>query len=342
MMRRTFKHIRRALWVLVGLLAAASCKRVPLHDSSSGIYLELQLKLDLDLTVSDTINLIKYPEYYNKVHLTAPARLAACFYDVKTHRLVVKEYVGPTGGYIQSVPAGTYDILVYELGTIVTQTVDDDMRGQLKAMTSDITSSVSSGFRGSQTRASSNAHLNTNPVISEPDHILVARLADVVIPEHADIDETIVIHADGSSMVETYSFIIRNVTGLENVRSVQAMLTGQASSRYLWDGHNPAAPVNLLTTAAMDRSRNCVYGLYNTFGQISAQIYLNILVTTTTGEELVYPVNVTDQVTDPDNTDHKITVTDTIKVTPSGEGASEGYTPVVKEWDDEIIAVPIS
>ena len=341
-MRLTFKHILRALSVLAGLLLAASCRRVPLYDSSSGIYLELQLKLNLDLTVSDTINLDRYPDYYNKLHLAAPSRLAACFYDSKTHRLVVKEYVGPTGGYIKSVPSGTYDILVYELGTIVTQTTDDNVRGQLKAQTSDITSSVSPGFRLGSTRGTTSSSLNSSPIISEPDHILVARLSDVVIPEHADIDETIVIHADGSSMVETYSFIVKNVTGMENVRSVQALITGQASSRYLWDGHNPTAPVNLLTTSVVDRSRNCMYGVYNTFGQISAQIYFNILVTTTTGEELIYPVNVTDQIIDPDNTDHKITITDTIKVTPSGDGASEGYMPVVNEWDDEIIAVPIN
>ena len=67
-MRLTFKHILRALSVLAGLLLAASCRRVPLYDSSSGIYLELQLKLNLDLTVSDTINLDRYPDYYNKLH----------------------------------------------------------------------------------------------------------------------------------------------------------------------------------------------------------------------------------------------------------------------------------
>lgn len=339
MMRRTFEHIRRALWVLLGFLAVASCRRVPLYDSSSGIYLELQLKLNLDMTVSDTIDLSSHPQYYNKVHLTAPTRLAACFYDAATHQLVAKEYVGPTGGYISSVPAGTYDLLVYELGTLVTQIANENVRGQLKAHTSDISSSALGGFGSTLTRGGSNATLNTDPVITEPDHLLVARLANVIIPDHADIDESIVIHADGSSMVETYSFVVSNVTGIENVSSVQAVITGQASARFLWDGHNPTAPVNILTSAVIDRTRKCFYGVYNTFGQIAGQVFLNILVTTTTGENKVYPIDISEQIKDPDNTDHRITA-GPVDITVSG-GTGEGYNPSVSEWDDEIIDIPI-
>ena len=138
--------VRHIIYAIVGLLAAASCRRVPLYDASSNIYLELQLKLNLDLTVSDTIDLSSYPQYYNKVHLKSPERLAACFYDVNTKQLVAKEFVGPTGGYITSVPSGTYDILVYELGTLVTQVDNIESRDLFKARTSDITQSVSTKF----------------------------------------------------------------------------------------------------------------------------------------------------------------------------------------------------
>ncbi|MBR3658636.1 MAG: hypothetical protein IKN61_01865, partial [Bacteroidaceae bacterium] len=85
--------VRHIIYAIVGLLAVASCRRVPLYDASSNIYLELQLKLNLDLTVSDTIDLSNYPQYYNKVHLKSPERLAACFYDVNTKQLVAKEFV---------------------------------------------------------------------------------------------------------------------------------------------------------------------------------------------------------------------------------------------------------
>ena len=96
------RFAKNIMLVLAGLLTVGSCKRVPLYDSSSHIVLELQLKLNQDLTVSDTVDLNSYPQYYDKVHLKSPERLAACFYDVNSHQMVAKEYVGPTGGYITS------------------------------------------------------------------------------------------------------------------------------------------------------------------------------------------------------------------------------------------------
>ena len=326
--------VRHIIYALVGLLAVASCKRVPLYDASSKIWLELQLKLAMDVTVSDTIDLNSYPQYYDKVHLKTPERLAACFYDMNTHQLVAKEYVGPTGGYITSVPSGTYDVLVYELGTLVTQVDNNEMRGQIKARTSDITQSVSTGFMSKTTKADP----NTDPVISEPDHLIVARLSGVFVPDYADIDGSYVIHADGQSSVETYSFIVRNVKGLEQVRSVQALISGQASSKFLWDGHNPTSTVNLLTSAVADRTLNCLYGVYNTFGQIGAKVYLNFLVTTIAGDETVFPVDITDEVDNPDY----VIVIDSLVIPPMGDKPHGGYNPTVNDWDDEVIDVPIN
>lgn len=333
-MIRCAKNTRLALIALVGLLAAGSCRRVPLYDASSHIVLELQLKLNQDITLSDTVDLNSYPQYYEKVHLKTPERLAACFYDVNTHQMVAKEYVGPTGGYITSVPSGTYDILVYELGTLVTQVVGNDMRGEIKAHTSDITSSVSTAFMAKATKAGT----NTDAVISEPDHLIVARLSGVFIPDHADIDDTYVIHADGKSSVETYSFIVRNVKGFEQVRSVQALISGQASSKYLWDGHNPTATVNLLTSAVVDKGLKCFYGVYNTFGQTGAKVYLNFLVTTVNGTEEVFPIDITDKVVNPDN----VIVVDSLVIPPMGDSPHGGYNPTVNDWDDEEINVPIN
>jgi hypothetical protein len=124
------------------------------------------------------------------------------------------------------------------------------MRGQIKARTSDITQSVSTGFMSKTTKADP----NTDPVISEPDHLIVARLSGVFVPDYADIDGSYVIHADGQSSVETYSFLVRNVKGIEQVSTVQALISGQAGSKFLWDGHNPTTTVNVLTSAVADHT----------------------------------------------------------------------------------------
>ena len=122
--------------LLAVLLSAASCKRVPLYEARSLVYLEIGLTLDQPMVVPDTIDLASNPSYYEKYHLPEPSKMVACFYDVNTHALVDKEYVGPYGGYITSLSAGTYDLLVYQLGTLSTQTENDDTRNAMRAFTS--------------------------------------------------------------------------------------------------------------------------------------------------------------------------------------------------------------
>ena len=204
---------------------------------------------------------------------------------------------------------------------------------RISRSTDDITQSVSTRFLSKASKADN----NTDLVISEPDHLMVARLSGVFIPDHADIDDTYVIHADGQSSVETYSFIVRHVKGFEQVRSVQALVTGQAQSKFLWDGHNPTATVNLLTSAVADKGLKCFYGVYNTFGQIGGKVYLNFLVTTINGEEEVFPVDITDEIDNPDN----VIVVDSLIIPPMGNDPHGGYNPTVDDWDDEVIDVPI-
>jgi len=334
------KSMFMALAAMSGLFFAASCQRVPLYDAESSIYLELSPKLDVGLTVPDPIDLQANPQYNSKVHIARPSHMVACFYDSETHALVDKEYVEAEGGYITSLSAGTYDMLVYQLGTLSTQAEKDDVRDDLRAFTSDITASTGRWRRSAgidMTKA------NNDNVIAEPDHILVARLADVVIPEHVGTDGPMVIRADAVSSVETYTFIADNINGIENVRSVQALVTGQASCKYLWLSNYPLTPVNLLTTAVVDRVHNCFYGVYDTFGNLSGKVYINIIVITNDGEEHIFTSDVTDQVNDPSNDDHTIDIDDLIDVTDTGGGSDlGGYDPLVDDWDDEVIDIDIS
>ena len=100
--------------VLLALaVLAASCKRVPLHDASAQVYLEIAQALDQPMVVPDTIDLASNPAYYEKYHIPEPAKMVACFYDPTTHALVDKEYVGPYGGHINELSPGTYDLMVY-------------------------------------------------------------------------------------------------------------------------------------------------------------------------------------------------------------------------------------
>ena len=341
-MKGYFDHIRyfsAAVLIVAGLFSASSCKRVPLHDPESSIYLELSPRLDVGIAVPDTIDLQANPQYNSKLHIATPSRMVACFYDSKTHKLADKEYVDAEGGYISSLPAGTYDMLVYQLGTSSTQTEKDGVRDEMRAFTSDITASAG---RWRRTSADPRTKANNDIVIVEPDHILVARLASVTIPENAGSDGPYVIKADAATSLDTYSFIARNIQGIENARTVQAMVTGQAGSKYLWAGNYPLTPANLLTSAVVDLPHKCFYGVYNTFGNFSGKVCINLIIIATDGQEHIFSSDVTDQVNDPGNTDHVIYIDDLIEITVSGDSGESGYNPTVDEWDDEIIDIPIS
>ena len=68
---------------------------------------------------------------------------------------------------------------------------------------------------------------------------------------------------------------------------------------------------------------------------------MNFIVTTITGGEIVFPIDITDQVNDPDNKDNRIDIDDVIDITSPGGTANEGYLPTVTEWDKEIVDIPI-
>ena len=57
-----FKYFSAAVLIVAGLFSASSCKRVPLHDPESSIYLELSPKLDVGIAVPDTIDLQANPQ----------------------------------------------------------------------------------------------------------------------------------------------------------------------------------------------------------------------------------------------------------------------------------------
>ena len=67
------------------------------------------------------------------------------------------------------------------------------------------------------------------------------------------------------------------------------------------------------------------------------KVYLNFLVTTLTGDEQVFPVDVTDRI---DTLDNVISI-DSLIIPQLSETPYEGYNPTVDDWDDEVIDVPI-
>lgn len=325
--------MRKSRWILCVMVLAAvvACKRMPLYDlEESAVELELKLDLKLDLKV----NLDVHVDVEIDTVIPTPEHMKVCFYSPETDNLKYTEYVGPTGGSI-STPAGTYNMVVYTFGTEYVQVRGEGNINSLEAFTSDITSTKGATLRGF-TRT--DIEEPKGPIIYTPDHLLTAR-ETVVIPEMANEDRTVIIHAEASDVVETYGFMVETVIGAEYIESCEAFVTNQARSSFFGIGKVNTEPATLWFPVGVDRKKGCLYTTFNTFGKLpgESRCYLHILVRDTGGEEHHFSVDITD---DFEREDHTIEVKDPIDI-PEPESHGGGIAPTVDPWDEENHDVPI-
>ena len=326
--------------VLTLLCLSLSCKRIPLYDPETDVFLKLDLQLRSNVELDDNFGDIDpNSSLGEKVYGKIPSTVQVLFYNSLNHELVSEDFLPIEGGFI-NVPAGTYDLIVYGMGMEATQVAGLETRGGAYSFTSQTDSKV----KISKVSDDPNAEPGTRAVeeynvIYEPDHIYVARKEGVVIPVHANIDQTVVIEAEMTPLLDTYTFEVLNVEGAERVRKADVYITGQAPARYLWDGRYPGKPCAIYFQAEADAALGHINTVFNTFGKLSeaqSTVYLNVAVTDSEGGKYQWIYDVTDQFDNPDNTRHHIVISDPI-VIPSGGGS--GFTTSVNGWDVDITEI---
>ena len=319
------------LIVLVAVLAMfGSCKYKDLcydhnHWSEPNLVLKLDLKLDLDIDVEVS------EEAHTKIDI--PTYMVVCFYDLEDGSLKKMEFVGPYGGPLQVNP-GTYNMVVYSFDTEWTQVRGEGNVSTLEAFTSDITAMklpVFSKFEQDTTEA-------PGPIIYTPDHLLVTQQV-VEIPPYTDEEHVITIEATVGTIVETYSFEVKNIEGIEYVASVDAFVTNQARANYFGIGELCQEPATIYFPMEVNRETWTLKTSFNTFGKLpgESRSYLNILVTDTKGQPYTHITDITEQFKD---TAHTIVIEDSI-VVPKPAGGGTGISPTVDPWDEENTDVPI-
>ena len=309
-----------------------SCHHIPLMDPYSGVYIKFNIRIDPDMF---DYNLEDYP-YPNIVRGSMPHSLRVCFYDIESHDLVMEEYVGSEGGFI-NVEAGVYDIVVYNLGTEVTRVTGTASRAGAYAYTSN------SGSILNMSKADENGEvIQLNyPVIYEPDHLYVGRKENVEIPVVAADNRVLVIEVDMSTLLESYTFEILNIVGAERIQSATCFVTGQSPQRYLWDKRHPGNLCAITFGAPVDVEHGVVRTAFNTFGRYpysTSGVYVNFLVNDKGGHRYQWIFDITEQFDDPDNERHEIKIINTIVIPEEEQG---GFTPSVGDWNAEIVYVPL-
>ena len=322
--------IQTALAVLTLLMMTGCDLRELCYDHSHEegnvmLVLDLQLDLDLDFPVSieDHTKIIP-PEY-----------MEVCFYDPQDGRLVKTEYVGTYGGPISIAP-GTYDLVVFAFGTEWTQIRGESSINSLEAFTSDITLQKQ-GLLAAITRGDEPEIQTGGPIIYTPDHLLVAK-ERVLIPRPTEEVQVVTIEASAATIVETYSFSLTNVTGLEYIQTADAFVSNQARSNYFGRGELNKQAVTINFPVEADRTVGILHTTFNTFGKLPGEShsYLHVVLVNTGGEMITVSTDITDQF---EKGDHEIIIDKPI-VVPQPEGGG-GISPTVDPWNEENNDVPI-
>lgn len=327
----------KRILLLLSLLALAACHRIPMYEASSGVFLRLDLKTELDAEFSENIDFAAHPELLAKVTGTAPEMVRACFYDADSHELVAEDFLPPEGGFIH-IPTGMYDVLVYSLGTEATQVEGTKTRAGAYAFTSPTGARVKV-----QTKAGGGEDSEVEQaVIWEPDPLYAGRIAGAVIPVYPEgEEESVVLESVLKRSVETWSLEIREVEGAERIAAAEAYVTGQAAGRYLWDGRTTNHPASLVCPLVVNPAKGQLWTVFNTFGKFpeaESDVVVDLLVTTTGGARCSYIFDVTDQWKNPDNTAHRIVI-DVLVEIPDENYSGGGFDPIVEDWDGEEIDI---
>jgi len=325
-----FRYLRTRVAALVAsatvLLCAAGCRHIPLYDGQTGVYMKVELVVDSQMQ-----------EKIDQGKAQLPGGLKVLFFNNETHEFVAEDFLPLHGGFID-VPVGTYNILVYTVGNETTIVRNTRRQGTVQAYTN------SRGMSLMMTRSDEDGNVIDNiqyPIVNEPDYLYVGTAENMFIPPKSDISETVRIHVELKSIVETWTFIARDIDGADRISHMSCYVTGQIQERYLWDLRYSDNVCAIPFAAGYDVDGGMIKGEFTTFGKhpmALSEVFLNVQVVHADGALYQWIFNVTDQFTDPDNTKHELIVTEKIVIPDTEAG---GLTPHVNDWSAEITNVPL-
>lgn len=307
------------------VMSALSCQRRDFAEKVTEVNLSLNVKTHVA----------------NAGEVPAPETMRVDLYDVKTGKLKYTDYIEAEGGYIHPAP-GTYDMVVYNIGTEAVQIRNESDINEIEAYTSEVSAFLKgqlaqffadiAKIKESQERSKSPAD---EKVIYEPDHIFVGRADEVEIPVIYEGEEReVMIEVDAHPEVETWKVTVANVKGLEYVQNVVAVISGQAESHFIGRGEDSGESVSIYFEKKKDMENNVLTGTFNTFGKHPTEkgiLSLDINVTDTGGSDHHFHFDVDSHFQD--NPDSHIVIDDPIEI-EEPKVAGGGFAPSVDDWED--------
>lgn len=192
---------------LVSLLGA--CERRPLVDPNERVIVKLYLDVKTVLNVNTGIYNDRIP-----VPQISPSVIRVMFYDAFTGRLATQAFISQKeidedgNEYFVGdvhVPSGTYDMLCYNFDTQSVLVNGENNFNTINAYTSEVSENYYARVFSSRGPGEI-----LPKVYYEPDHLVVAREHDLVIPDRS---ETITIYTEARTVIDTYYIQVRLVNG---------------------------------------------------------------------------------------------------------------------------------
>jgi len=310
---------KRVIGLTVLLYALSSCQFIPLYEGDKSVKLAFELNLSSDVEG----DAIATPEYFK-----------AGFYSLEDSQLSHTQFWQNGVGDVTAL-SGSYTLLLYSFGTEYVQIRGENSLETIEAFTSDITASKMKSYR----RVSQTKSETEDPIVYTPDHLLVAK-ENITIPEFTGTSQNISLETEASTVVHTFVFEMKNLTGLEYVESAEAFVTNQARGYFIGRGEASTEACTLWFPVEINREERQLKALFNTFGVLQgeeSQTYVHFIMRDTGGEDHNFSMNISKQVASPKTS--VIEIEEEIEIPKPPE--SGGFSPSVDPWEGEDIDVPI-
>ncbi len=316
--------MRRFLCIAAFVICLSGCEFIPLYDLEGNVIVNIDYNLEQQVTVREGFDPLEVSAFNGKIHGLLPEHIQVQFYRTGTRELVNDEFLDTYGG-MMNVDPGLYDVLIYSLGTKATQVEGTTLSGKYAATEVSYRAYDLGSYRN---------------VISEPDHLYLARLENVeILPVKDDIHTITTIDTTAVSILETWTFEWLDVDGLEYISECELFITSQEGRSFLWGDRQGNQPGALKIGVYPDFTGKRLYSVFNTFGRYKdfrEKVKAVIRVKNTAGREYLFDFDVTDQFDDIENAGHNIVVSQHITI-PDDGGGGGGFEPVVDPWWDPII-----
>lgn len=279
--------------LLLALTLMLSCTREPIYEGVSQYRFEFS-----------------FPDSVQWCRPKRPELIQVLFYDPETGKRVSETYMSPDGGYLYSIEPGRWNIIAFTMGS--TRTMVDYARdfSLLSAHTSLIQSAPMR-------------------IVDSPDHIFVATLQDVDIPQLSEADEPFVLNIPLKPLCDSWRVEVSGIEGLEYASSITLLAFNQAGEVRLCDmdrGDWCAIKASGTVQDSLAVIPFCTFGM-----PPDGNVAIRVIIEAEDGQKHSNDFDITPQVRSPLKRDHIISVDFRTELMPLVQG---GLDPRSDEWED--------